>query len=254
LTLLAALAAACAAPGEDQPAPVNCQVSITVIRCPAKAIPSPATLARCRRAVDIWQAMRAGGDPRLLYHASHAVSCAETGAVDFAALERRPIVVYGAGTTTNIVRDYGLNLHLHLRQVPTKEQPIFVFDWDGSWSDSPQLMDKWEALAVRTFNAASKIPGIVYQKEEEDDDGFVETGRGTDISGLFGRKKKAPPPTEAAPAAADSLAEPDYLHDTTYETTPLQGQWIIRPGGLVIARVALPAGHGDELFLLIHLR
>ncbi|HWD18386.1 MAG TPA: hypothetical protein VHB20_03840 [Verrucomicrobiae bacterium] len=252
---LAAAALSLAAGAQNVPSVVNCTVSVTVIRCAGRAAPSSDTLRACRRPGDVWQALRRAEGVHLLYHSTREAAFAESGALEFVALERRPAILIGAVTATNnMARDYGMNLHLHARQARVADdQPLFIVDWDGSWSDSPQLIAKWESLAVRAFNVASKIPGIMYEKTEEDDDGFVNTGRGTDVSGFFHKKPKTPPPPDPADSAAGP-AEPDYLADTAYESVPLAGQCVTRAGGLIIARQGLSDAPGaDELLLVISL-
>jgi len=247
---LAAAFAGLGAHAGDLPPSVNCTISVTAIRCPSQTAPGSSRFQGCRQPGDVWQLLRGSPKAKLLYHSIRTLSCLEAGAVDFVALERRPVVFIGAGAATNAVRDYGMNLHLHVRQESVAEQPLFILDWDGAWSDSPQLLIKWESLAVRAFNAASKIPGLAYQKTEEDDDGFVDTGHGTDISGFFKRKPKKAPAAEAA-----IPGEPDYLADTQFEITPLAGQCVTGQGGLIIARQPLgPAPSSDELFLIINMR
>jgi hypothetical protein len=198
----------------------------------------------------VWRLLRPSGKARLLYHSTRTVSCLDVAGVDFLALESRPAVFIGASTATNAVREYGMNLHLQLRPESVGGQFVLILDWNGSWSDSPQLLFKWESLAVRAFDAASKIPGLAYQKTEEDDDGFVDSGHGMDISGFFRKKPKTPPVDDAV-----SPGEPDYLADTKFEITPLAGQCVTSLGGLIIVRlpIGLPPS-SDELFLVINVR
>jgi len=231
---------------DDASQPVNCNVSVTLVRCPS-AGPASEILRGCARPEQILETLRAAAKGSLVYYAVRPVACQDSAAVAFTALERRPVVLFGPDTATNVVHDYGMDLRLQVRAVSQETAPLYVMDWSGSWSDSPKLMAKWEALAVRGFNAASKIPGIVYQKTEEDEDGFVNTTGGVDISGWFKKKPKAP-----QPAVSTNPAEPDYLDDVAFESVALEGQCVLRRGGLAVARerIGAPAQSG-EIFLLI---
>lgn len=124
-----------------------------------------------------------------------------------------------------------------------------------------QLISKWEALAVRTFNAARTIPGITCERVEEDEDGFVNTGGTTDLGGLFRRKRKpaAPPTAKAAKgapkaavasAAPQATGEPEYFSDQIAETVLLSGNWLGVPGELIVRRHPLVAEPGARELIL----
>jgi hypothetical protein len=242
-------------PQDLSPAPVNCSIQVTILRCSGKKGIAQALLRDCRQPSEVSEALRKAASVNLVYHSTRNVTCDEArGAVDFVALESRPVVYLGGPGATNISRAYGTELHLRIyNAAPAGSPGLFVIDWDGAWSGSPQLMARWESLAVRGFNAASKIPGIAYQKTEEDEDGFVNTGSGSDISGLF-KKKPKDKPAAAADSKSTAPAEPDYMDDPGYEQIPLQGQQVIAPGGMIVARQPLKGTDGvEELFLIISL-
>jgi hypothetical protein len=259
LQLTCAAALACLSAGAADPppadsgrAPVNCSIQVTVLRCTGKSAVAPDKLRDCRQPSDLWQALRQAGSVDLLYHSTRTVWCDGQGNVDFVALETRPVIYLGGTTATNISHAYGMELHVRVYDAGAGPgPPLFVIDWDGSWSGSPQLKAKWESLAVRGFNAASKIPGITYQKTEEDEDGFVNMGKGSDISGLFKKKPKNKPPAASEKAAPD---EPDYLDDPAFEKVSMAGVEMVSPGGMIVTRQRLAATDAvEELFFLISL-
>jgi hypothetical protein len=95
---------------------------------------------------------------------------------------------------------------------------------------------------------------------EEDEDGFVNTGGGSDLGGLFKRKKKdkQPPQKETKPgtvAAPAAGREPSYVAETAVETVPMSGEWIGPAGQLLVRRTALAAGDNPgDLYLVLQSR
>lgn len=239
-------------------------------------------LSDCRSVPELLQVLRPAGAVEILGHFQRETVCDPVGQLDFRAVESRPVMVFtdAGGIPTNRVHGFELSGDLRVLQPGMNGSPPWIHAaWQGSWSGSVSLLFRWETLALRGFNAARTVPGITYQKMEEDEDGFVNTGGGTDVSRFFKRKNKKekkpgtkvdtgkPPPAaqrgKAAPAdpvnpsgagSGSGVAEhePSYLGDDNLERVTLRGEWIGPSGGLLVTRVALKSGQppGDLYVVL----
>ncbi len=248
----------------QDPAPADVVVVATVLRHrPAKQTVVPGEkIAACRTLLELAQLLRASGTLEVLCHARRDVACLPSARADFLATETRPtfVLVDNGGTPTN--QTIGVDLHVDVRVlVPATvtTPPLLGLSWEGGWSGSVSLLARWEAMAVRGFNLARAVPGVAYQKMEEDEDGFVNTGGGTDLGGLFRRKKKdKPSKKETKPAAIAAPAagrEPSYSAEAAIETVPMSGEWIGQAGQLLVRRTALAAGDNPgDLYLVLQSR
>ena len=248
----------------EDPAPADVVVVATVLRHrPAKQAVVPGEkIAACRTLPELAQLLRASGTLEVLCHARRDVACLPAARADFLATETRPAFRLGdnGGTPTN--QTFGVDLHVDVRVlVPAtgSTPPLFALSWEGAWSGSVSLLARWEAMAVRGFNLARAVPGVAYEKMEEDEDGFVNTGGGSDLGGLFKRKKKdKPSKKETKPGAVAAPAagrEPSYSAETAVETVPMLGEWIGQAGQLLVRRTALAAGDNPgDLYLVLQSR
>ena len=259
-------AAGAPGPALEPAAPVNVAVRVALLRFRPNTPLAESDLAGSRSWPDLFRRLTNHGKVELIHRAVRELACEPMAHLAFRQVETRPAFVLEAGKTVPQTNSYGLSLDADLRWLPTagpNGQPVALLGWSGSWRGSVQLFSKWEALAVRTFNAARTIPGITYERVEEDEDGFVNTGGTTDLGGLFRRKKKAapPPPAKAAKgpskAALASVApaasgEPEYFSDQVPETVSLSGTWLGAPGDLIVSRHPLVAEPGaGELILVL---
>ncbi len=271
LAAAAAHAASSAAPNEmagvSYSNPIsNVAVEITLLRH-RPVNPASVTaekLLRCRTVPELAQMLRAAGPLEVLSHARHDLACGQSAPATFHDTEMRPsFVLYETGgVTTNLA--FGLDLRAEVRVlVPATATapPVLNISWAGSWSGSVALLATWEKYAVRAFNLARTVPGITYTKTEVDEDGFVNTGGGSDIGGFFKKKKKdpgagkKPAPSDATPAAALPGNEPSYSAETARERIWLQGAWSGAGSPLLITRVQLSIGDKPgELYLVIQPR
>ena len=247
------------------PVPADVVVVATVLRHrPAKQTVVPGEkVAACRTLPELAQLLRASGTLEVLCHARRDVACLPSARADFLATETRPAFSLGdnGGTPTN--QTFGVDLHVDVRMlVPATAStpPLIAMSWEGGWSGSVSLLARWEAMAVRGFNLARAVPGVAYERMEEDEDGFVNTGGGSDLGGLFKRKKKdkQPPQKETKPgtvAAPAAGREPSYVAETAVETVPMSGEWIGPAGQLLVRRTALAAGDNPgDLYLVLQSR
>ena len=212
--------------------------------------------------------LRAAGPVEVLCHARREVACLPAARAEFFVTETRPSFLLHdfGGTPTNQV--FGLDLHADVRVLlpaTGSTPPVLSLSWEGSWSVSVALLARWETIAVRGFNVARNVPGITYEKLEEDEDGFVNTGGGSDFGGLFKRKKKDKPAGKkgskplavsvAAATAPPAEREPSYSAETAVEKVPLRGEWLGMGGQLLITRMPLSLGDNPgDLYLVLQPR
>lgn len=253
-------------PESDPASARNVSLTVTLLRHrpAAGAKLSPNQLAACTSLNALTQTLRTAGVVEVLCHTRREVACMPMARADIISTESRPVVLLSdkGGTATNST--YGLDLHVDVRPQTISApaaSPGLSLEWAGSWSGSVGLLSRWETYAVRGFNLVKAIPHITYQKMEEDEDGFVNTGGGSTLGGLFGRKKndqKTGKPTVAKLAAAVTAPvghEPSYLADSVVEKVPLHGQWQGPTGQLLVTRLPLSAGEKPgELYLVIQPR
>ena len=246
-------------------APATVAVTATVLRHrPANQTSVPKEkLVVCRTLPELAQVLRTAGPLEVLCRSGREVACVPSARAEFLTTETRPaFLLQGNGSTpTNQV--FGLDLHADVRVLlpaTATTPPVLSLSWEGSWSGSVSLLERWEAVAVRGFNVVRKVPGITYEKLEEDEDGFVNTGGGSDFSGLFKRKRKdkaadkktsSPLAVAAAAANAPREHEPSYSAETAVETVPLHGHWLGTGGQLLITRVPLSVGKNPGDFYLV---
>jgi hypothetical protein len=116
------------------------------------------------------------------------------------------------------------------------------------------LVAAWERLALTAFKAASKVPGLTYQSDVEDEDGFLNSREGIDVSGLFGKKRKKAEPASAPPPGA--TGEPSYLGDTARMEVVLSGRRQLADGELLVERLpsVRPDGKVDTLYFILQAR
>lgn len=256
-------------PVPETAAPVNVTLGISVIRFRPTSPLSEAEMAASPGWPELLRRLTNHGKVEVIHRAVRELVCEPAAHLTFRQLESRPAFVLESGKAAPQTNAYGLSLDADLRWLPAAGPdggPVILLHWSGSWRGSVRLYSKWEALAVRTFNAARTLPGITYERVEEDEDGFVNTGGTTDLGGLFRRKKKpakpqAPAPSkrtkgaaksEMAAAAPTPSGEPEYFSDQVPETVPLNGTWLGAPGGVIVQRHPLVAepGAGDLVFVL----
>ncbi len=249
--------------------PTNVALGISVIRFRPSSSLSEAEMAASQGWPELLRRLTNHGKVEVIHRAVRELVCEPTAHLSFRQLESRPAFVLEAGKTAPQTNAYGLNLEADLRWLHSAAPdggPVVLLQWSGSWRGSVRLYSKWEALAVRTFNAARTLPGITYERVEEDEDGFVNIGGTTDLGGLFRRKKNPAKPQAPAPskrtkgAAKSGLAatapgpsgEPEYFSDQVLETVPLDGNWLGAPGGVIVQRQALVTepSAGDLVFVL----
>lgn len=257
-----------AEPPPSAPEPVNLNARVLLLRLKPAGAVRTADLATCESLEDILRVTRAAGTVSVIVQASREVVCHPAAQIRMDAIESRSVFVPGAAAPTN--QEFGLRLKLDLRtfNAPNSQEPVAAaVVWNGDWSGSVQLLSRWEALAVRGFNlAARSVPGITYERVEEDEDGFVNTGGGANIGGLFRRKKKEPAPKPAknaakpaagaapvpAPAAAPGENEPSYQAGTDRQRIQLEGAVLTGSGRPLLSRHPLAERQdGELLFILI---
>ena len=243
-------------------APANVAVTATLLRHrPAdRNAVAREKLVVCRTLPELAQLLRAAGPLEILCHARREVACAPAARAEFLVAETRPAFAQhdAGGVLTNQI--FGLDLHANVRVLlpATATNPTMLgLSWEGSWSGSVALLARWETIAVRGFNLAKTVPGITYEKVEEDEDGFVNTGGGTSFGGLFGRKKKDRDvgKKDAKAALTAAAHEPDYSAEVATEKVPLHGEWLGTGGPLLITRVPLATGKDPgDLYLVLQPR
>ena len=246
--------------------PPNVSVLVTLLRHrPVNHVSVAAEkVGGCQTLPELAQLLRVAGPLEVLCHARREVACGPAARAEFRTVETRAayfVQDLGASPTNH---SFGLDLHADVRVLSpaTSTTPSWLaLSWEGTWSGSSVLLAGWEKLAVRGFNLARAVPGITYTKAEPDEDGFVNTSGGTDLGGLFRRKKKDPKKTGPAPAAAPAGPAPTSEHEPSYsairapEQVPLQGQWIGVAGQLLISRKALSVGaDSGDLYLVVQSR
>ena len=216
----------------------------------------------CQSLAELSRLLRAAGPLEVLCHARRELACAPAGRAVFQSLESRPAFLPQAGAAAPTNAIFGLDLHADARivsPVTGAAPPVVILSWEGQWKGSGTLLANWEKIALRAFNLARTVPGITYTKVEPDEDGFVNTGGGTDVGGLFRRKKTKVAAKKGAPAAAavanptaPSEREPSYAAEPAPEIVPLQGQWIGAAGQLLVSRRTLSVGDNPgELYLVV---
>ena len=268
-TQAADAAGSASAPVLESAVPTNVALGISVIRFRPSSPLSEAEMAASPGWPELLRRLTNHGKVEVIHRAVRELVCEPTAHLSFRQLESRPAFLLEAGKAAPQTNAYGLSLEADLRWLPAAGHeggPVILLHWSGSWRGSVRLYSKWEALAVRTFNAARTLPGITYERVEEDEDGFVNTGGTTDLGGLFRRKKNPAKPQAPAPskrtkgAAKSNLAaaapaptgEPEYFSDQVPETVALNGTWLGAPGGVIVQRHPLVAepGAGDLVFVV----
>lgn len=251
--------------------PVNLQTQLILFRHKATSPVTTESLAACQSVDDVLRVLRPAGTLNVIAYETREAACQPTGQIRFDALESRRVFAPGMAAPTN--HEYGLRLEADFRLLSASDpgQPVAVaVTWKGSWAGSVQLLSRWEAIAVRGFNMARTVPGITYTRVEPDEDGFVNTGGGMDLGGLFRRKKKTPPkgeekgraaqrspapaPAPAAPAtpATPEEREPSYSSDASRQTLPFAGTAIVSNDQLILSRHPLAnPGDGELIFVLV---
>ncbi|MBM3879973.1 MAG: hypothetical protein FJ387_09675 [Verrucomicrobia bacterium] len=270
------------------------QLTATLLRyVPAsQTVPSAEALARCVSVEDLVRFVETGGQPsarasrptqakakparghvRVLYHASRDWLLASGAKGSFTAQETRPAFVAAAGGELGLTnRQYGLALDvtvLGLAEVgaalvvpPSADASVFL-RWEGSFVWSEQLLAKWEQYAVAVHSAFAKVPGVVYESQTEDEDGFVTGGGGgLNLGGLFRKRRR----TDAVPGAVrrGSVAgpsqagsplvtdEPSYQAEAERSEITLAGEQWLADGALgVWAYPVQSAGSAAEVFYLV---
>ncbi len=263
---------------EPDSIPVNVGLGLTLLRHRPTKPPGDAQLAACVDLDSVLRILRDSGRVEVIYRAYRDVACQPAGRVQFRSLEARNAFLLGPTSLSPIPRSFGLDLQADLRLLPSgvpNTPPAVALAWNGSWTGSVQLFSRWEALAVRTFNVVKTIPGITYERVEEDEDGFVNTGGSTELGGLFRRKKKkdepksAPPPKTAKAVKADKSGksatakvsaepaapperEPSYSDEQQPAQVILNGSWLGAAGHMILQRQALVGGPeaGDFYFII----
>lgn len=249
--------------------PVNASVGIALIRFrPSRPLPE-AELVASRTWADLFRRMTNHGRADVIHRAVRDIVCAPSAHLEFRQLESRPAFTLDTGSPLPQTNVFGLSLATDVRWLPAAgpgDEPWVLVEWKGGWTGSVQLYSRWEALAVRAFSAAKTLPGITYDRMEEDEDGFVNTGGTTDFGGLFRRRKtrqKADKPTGGAPGKAPARAaasgsapqpkrEPDYLDATVMESVALSGQRLCPAGEMIIRRHPLSTEpDAGELILVL---
>ena len=247
----------------DPPAtgtPVNVVVVATVLRHrPTKKVSlPPEKVIACQTLPELARALRATGTLEVLCHARREVACGPTAQAEFLVTEGRPAFILhdNGGTPTNQV--FGLELHAAVQVLPpatAAAAPRISLAWQGAWSGSVALLGQWEKFAARGFNILHAVPGVAYEKVEEDEDGFVNTGGGASLSGLFGRKSKPVGKKEAAEAVQTAAHEPSYLSDIAVEKFHFQGEWLGTGGQLLVTRAPLSVGKDpSDLYIVLQPR
>lgn len=260
---------------EPDSVPVNVGLGVTLLRHRPTRPPNEAQLGACADLESVLRILRDSGRVEVIYRAFRDVACQPAGRLQFRSLEARHAFLLDSATTNVAApRSFGLDLQADLRLLPpaaANAPPALALAWTGSWTGSVQLFSRWEALAVRTFNVVKTVPGITYERVEEDEDGFVNTGGTADLGGLFRRKKKkedakpATPAKAAKPTKAGKLAgaktaaaptapperEPSYYDEQQPAQVVLNGSWI-GTGGLILQRQTLAGGTeaGDFYFVV----
>ncbi len=265
LVLTEGAPAAVTAVPADRPAtgaPVNVVVVATVLRHrPTKKVSLPQEkVIACRTLPELAQALRATGTLEVLCHARREVACGPAAQAEFLVTEGRPAFLLhdNGGTPTNQI--FGLELHAALQVLPpatAAAPPRIGLAWQGSWSGSVALLGQWEKFAARGFNILHAVPGVAYEKVEEDEDGFVNTGGGANVGGLFRRKSKPVGKKEAAAAVQAAAHEPSYLADIAVQKFHFHGEWQGTGGPLLITRAPLSDGSGkdpSDLYLVLQPR
>ncbi len=249
--------------------PSNIAVSLTLLRHrPTRQSPVDAdSVGSCRSLPELMQVLKAAGPVEVLGHLHREVVCAPSGRIEFNSIETRPAVLAQGYLPSPTNHVFGLELHADVTVFSTGSPttpPFLMLSWDGTWAGSTTLLATWEKLAVRGFTLAAAVPGITYSKVEPDEDGFVNTGGGTDLGGFFRRRKPkdaAKKDTPAKPsktakaavtAAATTEREPSYTSEPPPEKIALQGDWIGFAGQLLVSRremsVTNPSG---DLYLVV---
>jgi hypothetical protein len=257
------------------PAPTDVALTITVLRHrPNTVAVLPARLIEASGLTDLVRILKEAGPVEVLHHARRDLACDPTGQTRWAITELRPLVQVEGSSATPTNRTLGLQLTTDVRVMlpPTPTTPaLLALSWEGSWTGSTALLARWEQLAVRGFNLAATIPGITYTKVEEDEDGFVNTGGGADIGGLFRRRKKEKNPPKAAPAkspakgaaptapkpsaGSPATGEPSYAAEVAQEDLALRGDWLGVGGQLLITRARLTQGDKPgDLYVIFQAR
>ncbi len=241
-------------------APVNVVVVATLMRHrPTKKVSlPPEKVIACRTLPELAQTLRSSGTLEVLCHARREVACRPTAQAEFLITEGRPAFILNddGGTPTNQV--FGLEIHTQVWVVPpaTAVAPRLVgLAWEGSWSGSVTLLGEWEKFAARGFTLLHAVPGVAYTKVEEDEDGFVSTGGGANLGGLFGRKSKNVGKKEAVDAVQTAGHEPSYLSDISVDKYPFHGEWLGTGGQLLISRAPWSVGKDpSDLYLVLQSR
>jgi hypothetical protein len=239
-------------PGATGPNPPgNWQLNLTLLRLrtDGKRAVSDAGLTACRAATEVMAKLKATGkgcQVDVLAQARQSLTLSPSGEVVVRAAECRPVICLDAGASGSVTNhDYGLDLRAIAREVVASRpgQPgTILLDWNGKWRGSPGLLIDWERVAVKAFNLARVLPGVGYENQEPDEDGFVNTSGGSDVSRLFKRKRKDDPAGKAPvdtgkngkASAPVPLPEPSYLADTARREVEFRGTTFCRGGQLVI--------------------
>jgi hypothetical protein len=209
----------------------------------------------------------APGGLRTLCYSTKDVCLEAVSTAAFVAEESRPVFVRDAeadASPTNKI--YGVRLHVAARLLPAPSTPNpaaatagrsrqLEIGWQGAYAWSQNLISAWERVALRAFKAASKVPGITYQSDVEDEDGFLNSREGIDVGGLFGKKRKKAAPEEA-PQPQAATGEPSYLGDTARMEVVLSGRRQLADGELFVERLpsVRPDGKVDTLYFILQAR
>ncbi len=242
------------APALDWSTASSLRLTVTVLRYAPKASRTPpagSDLSKCKTVTEVVAALRNEAPPKekevksakkakktavdrvdTLYHASRDMALLPGGQASFTAQETRPVFRViddpGQGLTN---QQYGVSLRVDAQLLPIEGAPgarpaqKVRLVWDGSFVWSQTLLASWEKIALGLYKAASKIPGITYESQTEDEDGFVETGSGVNLGGLFKRKKEktAGPTAPTGPGGTLQTEEPSYQFDPTRTEISLRG-------------------------------
>ncbi len=247
----------------------NIAVTVTLLRHrPTQHLPvAEEKIGDCNSLPELARVLRAAGPLEVLSHSRREVACAPHARAEFGASESRQSYIASDPAASPTHEAFGLELHADvavLARGSATRPPVLVLSWEGSWAGSVTLLATWEKLAVRGFNIARAVPGITYTKVEPDEDGFVNTGGGTDIGGFFRKKKpkadakKGNPPANpeaskgpAAPGITHER-EPSYSAEPPPDKIPLQGQWIGPAGQMLVTRRVLSAvENSGDLYLVV---
>lgn len=226
--------------------PGNWQLNVTLLRLrtDGKRPVADASLTACHAAAEVMSKLKANGkgcQVDVLAQARQYLTLAPAGEVVVRAAECRPVICLdnpASGSLTN--QTYGLDLRAIAREViPTRPgQPgTILLDWNGKWTGSPGLLIDWERVAVKAFNLARALPGVGYESQEPDEDGFVNTTGGSDVSRLFKRKRKDEPAgagKTGKAAAPVPVPEPSYLADTARRDVEFKGNTFCHGSQLII--------------------